>query len=163
MEADITASTLLCGNSGKHRWGSHNHGRVVSRVDGNHYIGAVTRPRHLCKMVSRAYPNLSLLILQFNFFKWRICWYRRRLRSRQLRAGVDIPVTDRLAVMSASAVPELQHGQPIPSYSELSSLKTGVVGDGRPGSVSHGGLLIPTCTLFRTSDTLSAGGMNDYW
>ena len=74
-----------------------------------------------------------------------------------------MPVTDHLTVMSASAVSELQHRQPIPSYVELSSLKTGVVGDGWPGSVSHGGLLTPTGTPFRTIDTVSAGGMNDYW
>ena len=86
----------------------------------------------------------------------------RRLWSRQLWAGADVPVTDRLTAMSASAVPELQHGQPIPSYGELSSLKAGVIGDGRPGSLSHGGLLTSTGTPLRTIDTVSAGGINDY-
>ena len=86
-----------------------------------------------------------------------------QLQSCQLRTGADVPVTDRLTGMSASAVPELQHGQPIPSYGELSSLKTRVVGDGRPGSVSHGGLLTLTGTPLKTFDTVSAGGINDYW
>ena len=87
----------------------------------------------------------------------------RRLRSRQPQAGADVPVTGRLTAMLTSAVPELQHGQPIPSYGELGNLKTGAVGDGRLGSLSHGGLLTPTGTPHRTMQMVSADNMNEYW
>ena len=33
LEADIAESTLLYGNSLECRWGGHDRGRVVSRVD----------------------------------------------------------------------------------------------------------------------------------
>ena len=67
--------------------------------------------------------------------------------------------------MTAPAVQGLQNGPPILGYGECVSgnLKTGVVGDGRPGAVSHDGLLTPTGTPAKTIDTVSVGHMNDFW
>ena len=69
-----------------------------------------------------------------------------RLWSHQLRADADVPVTDCLTAMSASAVSGLQHEQPLPGYGKSVSLNIGAVGDGQPEAVSHDGLLTLTGT-----------------